>query len=85
MLWKNWLNAKTKENSIFSVYDPFGVKLLAHLRLKSIHLNEHKFRHVFGGTINAMCLSRSEVETAEHFLLSYHLYSPQTVFLVIYL
>ena len=41
------------------------------------HLNEHKFRHGFGDTINAMCACGSEVETTEHFLLRYHLYSPQ--------
>ena len=41
------------------------------------HLNEHKFRHGFGDTINAMCACGSEVENTEHFLLRCHLYSPQ--------
>ena len=41
------------------------------------HLNEHKSRHGFGDTINTMCVCGSEVETTEHFLLRYHLYSPQ--------
>ena len=68
---------KIQKNSIFSIYDPLGVKLLTRLRLQVSHLNEHKFRHGFGDTINAMCACGSEVETTEHFLLRCHLYSPQ--------
>ena len=63
--------------SIFSIYDPLGVKLLSRHRLQFSHLNEHKFRHGFGDTINAMCACGNEVETTEHFLLRCHLYSPQ--------
>ena len=36
-----------KENSLFHICDPFGVKLLTRLRLQFSHLNEHKFRHGF--------------------------------------
>ena len=68
---------KEQKTSIFSIYDPLGVKLLTRLRLQFSHLNEHKFRHGFGDTINAMCACGSEVETTEHFLLHCHLYSPQ--------
>ena len=35
------------ENSIFSVYDPRGVKLLTRVKLEFSHLNEHKFKHGF--------------------------------------
>ena len=56
-----------KENLIFSIYDPLGVKLLTRLRLQFSHLNEHNFRHGFGDTINAMCLCVSGAETTEHF------------------
>ena len=66
-----------KENSLFSIYGPLGVKFLTCLGLQFIHLNEHKFRHGFGDTINAMCGCGSEVETTEPFLLRCHLYSPQ--------
>ena len=75
--FKNLLNAKKKENPIFSIYDPLGVKLLTRLELQFSHPNEHKFRHGSGETINAMCACGSEVETTEHFLLRCHLYSPQ--------
>ena len=66
-----------KENPIFSIYDPLGVKLLTRLRLQFSNLYEHKFRNGFEDTINAMCACGNEVETTEHFLLRCHLYSPQ--------
>ena len=56
---------------------------MIHLLLNSLpaldfsHLNEHKLRHSFGDTINAMCACGIEVEATEHFLLRCHLYSPQ--------
>ena len=68
---------KEKEKSIFSIYDPLGVTLLARLRLQFSHLAEHKFRHGFRDTINARCACRREVETTEHFLLRCQLYSAQ--------
>ena len=60
---------KKKQSSIFSIYDPLGVKLLTRLRLQFSHLNEHKFSHGFGDTINAMCACGSEIEITKHFLL----------------
>ena len=73
--FKKLMKCKKNENSIFSIYDPIGVKLLT--RLQFSHLNEHKFRHGFGDTINAICACGSEVETTEHFLLRCHLHSLQ--------
>ena len=70
--FKKLMKYKKNENSIFSIYDPIGVKLLT--RLQFSHLNEHKFRHGFGDAINAICACGSEVETTEHFLLRCHLY-----------
>ena len=75
--FKKLIKCEKKENSIFSIYDPLGVKLLTRLRLQFSHLNEHKFRHGFGDTINAMCACGSEVETTENFHLRCHRYSPQ--------
>ena len=45
-IFKKLILIKKKENSIFSICDPLGVKLLTRLRLNFSHLNEHKFRHV---------------------------------------
>ena len=42
----------TKENSVFGVYDIYGIKLHTRLRLNFSHLNELKFRHNFNDTIN---------------------------------
>ena len=74
---KKIIKCKKKENSVFSIYDPLGGKLLTRLRIQFSHLNEYKVRYGFGDTINAMCACGSEVETTEHFLLRCHLYSPQ--------
>ena len=73
---KSIINEK-QENSLFSVYDPLGVKLLTRLRLQFSHLNEHKFRHGFSDTVNPMCACGTEIETAEYFFLRCHLYSTQ--------
>ena len=73
---KSIINEK-QENSLFSVYDPLGVKLLTCLRLQFSHLNDHKFRHGFSDTINPMCACGTEIETTEHFFLRCHLYSTQ--------
>ena len=55
-----------QERSLFSIYDPTGVKLLTRLRLKFSHLNEHKFSHNFKDTVVAMCDCVKESETTEH-------------------
>ena len=53
--FKKLIKCEKKEKSLFSIYDPLGVELLTCRRLQFSHLNEHKFRHGFGDTINAMC------------------------------
>ena len=53
-IFKNSVFCEKRENSLFSVHDPLGAKLLTRLRLKYSHLNEHKFRHGFNDTINPM-------------------------------
>ena len=66
---------KPKENSIYGIHDISGLKLLARLRLNFSHLNEHKFRHNFKGTINPMCSCGFEPETTDHYLLRCKLYT----------
>ena len=63
------LSEKKKENSLFFVYNSLLVKPLTCLRLKFSHLNEHKFRHGFKDTINAVSACGTEVETTKQFLL----------------
>ena len=68
-IFKKLIISEKKENPLFSVYDPLGVKLLTRLRLDFSHLNEHKFRHGFKDALNPLCTCGAEVETTEHFLL----------------
>ena len=65
--FKKMIVTDNKENSVFSVYDPCGVKLLTHLRLQFSHLKEHKFTHGFGATVSPMCACNAEIEDTEHF------------------
>ena len=71
------ITEKKKENSLFSIHKPVGVKLLTRLRLLLSHLNEHKSRHGFEDTISPMCSCNAEIECNEHFLLRCHFYSSQ--------
>ena len=66
---------RPKENSIFKIHDINGIKLLNRLRLHFSHLNEHKFRHYFRGTIDPMCICGLEPKTTLHYLLRCNLYS----------
>ena len=74
-IFKKLIISGKKENPLFSVYDPLGLKLLTRLRLDFSHVNEHKFRHGFKDTLNPLCTCGVEFETTEHFLLHCQLYS----------
>ena len=54
-------------NSMYDIYDPFGVKLINRLRLGFSHLREHKFRHNFADIVNPLCSCTLETENTEHF------------------
>ena len=58
---------KSNEQSLSSIHDPQGVKLLSRLRLNFSHLNEHKF-HKFRLTL------KREIESTQHFFLRCHFY-----------
>ena len=68
---------KKKENSLFYIHNPVGVKLLTLLRLQLSHLNQHKFRHGFEDAISPICLCITEIESNEHLLLRFHFCSSQ--------
>ena len=74
-IFKKLIINEKQEKSLFSVYDPLGVKLLTRLRLQFSHLNELKFRHGFSDTVNPMCTCGTEIETTEYFFLRCHLCS----------
>ena len=62
------------ENTIYTIYDPVGIKLLHRLQLDFSHLCECKFRHNFGNTVNSCFL---EIRSTEHYFLSFILLSTQ--------
>ena len=74
---KKLIITEKKKNSLFSIHNPVGVKLLTRLRLQLSHLNEHKFRHGFEDTISPMRSCNSEIENNERFLLRCHFYPSQ--------
>ena len=76
-IFKKLILIKKKKNSIFSICDPLGVKLLTRLRLNFSYLNEHKCRHGFNDTLNPLCACGNDIETTQHFLLRCHQYSFQ--------
>ena len=75
--FKQMIVTDNKENSVFSVYYHYGVKLLTCLRLQFSHLKEHRFRHRFGDTVSPMCGCNAEIEDTKHFLLHCNFYSIQ--------
>ena len=56
-------------NSIFDIFNPYGIKLLTRLRLGLNHLNEHKFKHAFNVTTNPICICGGDIESINHFFL----------------
>ena len=53
-IFKNLIISEKKDNPLYSVYDPLGVKLLLRLRLEFSLLNKHTFRHGFKDTLNPL-------------------------------
>ena len=60
---------RTLPNSIFDIYNPYGIKLLTRLRLGLSHFNEHTFKHGFSDTINPICICGGDIESINHFFL----------------
>ena len=68
-----------KSNSIFSVQDVYGVKLLSRLRPNFSHVNEHKVIHGFKSGTNFMCDCGSATETTLQFFLQCQQYQTITL------
>ena len=69
--WKRDLTFIRPSPSIFSCYNPKGIKLLSRF-----HLREHKFKHRFQDSLNAFfSYGKDEVETSSHYLLDCSNYS----------
>ena len=66
---------RPKENTVYAMHDPKGLKLLKRLRLSFSHLSEHKLDMALWDTVDPMCKYSPETEATLHFLLCYRLYS----------
>ena len=67
-------------NSVFDIYNPYGIKPLTRLRFGLSHLNEHKFKHGFNDTLNPICICGGDIESINHFSLSEYCEASQTLF-----
>ena len=69
-------------NSIFDIYNPYGITLLTRSRLGLSHLNGHKYEHGFNDTINPICICGGDIESINHFFLQCpeHFEARQTLF-----
>ena len=61
---------KSKQRSLFSIYDQIGVKLLRRLQLKFSHKFSHKFCHKLKDCASPICTCGTEIETTKHFFLA---------------
>ena len=57
-----------KQQSLFLIHDPGGVKLLTRLGLKFSYLNEHKCFLNFRDCVGPICNCGANIETTKHFL-----------------
>ena len=60
---------RTKENSVFTIHDTKGTKLLMCLGLNFSHLKDYKFKHGLRDTVDPICKCIPETEATLHFLL----------------
>ena len=56
-------------NSVYSIYDPIGSRLIDRLSLGFSHLREHNSRHSFTNTVNPLCSCALGTKNVEHFFL----------------
>ena len=64
------------EKSIFNIFDPEGLKLLARLRLGFSHLNEDRFRYNIQECLNPLCTCSLETGNTSHYPLHCHQNTP---------
>ena len=61
---------RPKNNTIFGIHDPSGLRYLFQLRLSLSPLRSHKFRHNFADTPSEICRCNQGIEDTNHFLFS---------------
>ena len=61
-------------NSLYTIYDPLGIKLFHRLQLGFSHLCEHKFKHNFADTVNPLCSYSLAIESTKYYFLRCYIY-----------
>ena len=68
--------------SVFGIFNPLGLKLMARLRLGLSHLNEHRFKHNFNDCINPLCTCSLDIESTVHYFLLCNYYNSARISLL---
>ena len=66
---------RPKDKSIFSLYDPDGLRILFQLRFGLHSLRSHRKHHNFADTPSDICICKQGVEDTKHFLISCPLFA----------
>ena len=61
---------RPKNNNIFGIHDPSGLRYLFQLRLSLSPLRSHKFRHNFADTPSEICRCNQGIDDTNHFFFS---------------
>ena len=70
------------QSDVYNIFDPIGLKFLAHLRLDFSHLNEHRLRHNFQDCLNPLCSCRLQTEDTINYLVTCHHFSQHRIDLI---
>ena len=79
-----WRNIKTRciPNSISSIFNPLGLKLIKRLWLGLSHLNEHRFNHNFNNCINPLCTCSLDIESTVYYFCHCNYYNSARISLL---
>ena len=69
-----------KQRSLFSLYEPIGIKLLAGLWLKLSHLNVQKFPHDSKDCASTMCDCSGDIEKTRRLILHFQFFADVSLF-----
>ena len=79
-IFKKHLLNFIRRNSSNVLNNPLGLKLLTRLWIGFSHLKEHKFKHNFQDSVDALCSCRNEIESTVHCFLYFPNFTTQRPF-----
>ena len=69
-------------NSVFSTFNPLGLKLITRLQLALSHQNAHRFNHNFKDCINPLCTCSLDTESTVQYFLHCNYYNSARISLL---